>query len=450
MIAGDHIDEETLVSVAEHGVQQDTYPHLDECDDCRASVDQYRAVVFSLADESTWDLHPLDETPNPQTIANLRAYVEQMHREDAEAEPLVAELLAGPREEWMPRLMADAKYRTAGVVRKLIAETDRAIEESPNDYVEIAKLAVEISDHLAAGTYRGDEELALRAAAYRERGYSNYLAGDIDVALEWAMRAEAALELCRTSSHDIARVQMLLAMITWRLGRLSDADRYCARGEQFFSASGDVQKLVHSSIIRAAVKAQSHDYRGALAITSQIIERFDAELDDYSRAALKCNEGSYLRELGEVLGAIQSFQEAGFILRALGAHASFLRVEFSQAVLLQRVGDHANACDRLVRLMLEFEKLGMRGAATQAALHLAESRLVEGRFDEVEVLCTYAMDQVRRSPEAFRERALIGLGLLREASAQRRASLRLVHRVRRYVELAPQRELSVEACPPIS
>jgi tetratricopeptide (TPR) repeat protein len=437
MMAGAHIDEEILVSVAELGADQDTYPHLDECDDCRASVEQYRAVVLSLADESTWDLHALDETPNPQTIANLRAYVDQMQREDAEAEPLVAELLAGSREEWMPRLMADEKYRTAGVVRKLIAATDRAAEESPKDYVEIAKLAVEVSDGLTTAANGGDDVLRLRGGAYRERSYSLYLVGEIDAAMEWGTLAATTLELCRSAAHDLGRVHILLSTINWRLERLTEAERRCEQAEEFFSAAGDIRKQAHASILRATVMAQRNDFRGALIVTSSVIKEFDDVLDDYSRAAIRCNQGFYLRETGEIVAAIEKFQEAGFILTALGATASLARVEFNEAILLQRVGDHVNASDRLVRVIRDFENLGMRSTATLAALYLAESRLAEGRFDEVDRLCSYAMDQVRSSPDAYRERALVALGLLREASMQRRISPRLVHRVRRYVERVP-------------
>jgi tetratricopeptide (TPR) repeat protein len=227
---------------------------------------------------------------------------------------------------------------------------------------------------------------------------------------------------------------MLLATLNWRLNRLDVAESLCERAEQFFHDAGDIRRRVNASIMRATVIAERHDLAGALRVTSEILESFDTQLDDDTRAALRCNQGGYLRELGRLVEAIDNFKEAGFILSSLGARASFARVQFNEAILLQRVGDHGVASDRLLNVIREFEDLGMRSTATLAALYLAESRLVQGRFDDVETLCSYAINEVRHSPDAYQQRTLVALGLLRAASVERRASRRLVHRVRRYVE----------------
>ncbi|HEY2829105.1 MAG TPA: hypothetical protein VGJ88_03245, partial [Thermoanaerobaculia bacterium] len=168
MIAEDHFDEEALIAIAEGLAEQDTHPHLVECSECRESVAEYRSMLASFTDQSTWDVHPIDETPNAATIATLRSFVDRMQQEDAEAAPLVAELLAGPREAWMPRLMADEKYRTAGVVRKLIAAMDRAIDTMPPDAVEIASLACRVAHELTPECYPANALMKLRASAYRE------------------------------------------------------------------------------------------------------------------------------------------------------------------------------------------------------------------------------------------------------------------------------------------
>jgi tetratricopeptide (TPR) repeat protein len=369
-----------------------------------------------------------------------------MQQEDAEAEPLVAELLAGGREEWMPRLMGDEKYRTGGVVRRLIAATDRAIEEAPKDYVEIAKITVEIADLLETGMFERSEIAALRGAAYRERSYSAYLSGEIDLAFSLAQRAESILTTDCVPPYDRGRVAMLLATIEWRRDHLPEAEQYCSDAETFFIASSDKPKVVHASIVRAAVKAKRHDYRGALALTSLIIRDFGDLIDHRLRAALSCNEGVYLRELGDLPAAIRSFQDARFVLETLGARASATRVAFNEAVLLQRVGDQINASERLESVMRGFDELGMRSAAAQAALHLAESRLIQERFADVNSLCAYVVEQVSSSPDAYREHALTALALIRDAAARRHASEPVLHRIRRHIDSVPMRqpELMIE------
>jgi hypothetical protein len=54
-----------------------------------------------------------------------------MTDEDSRAETILQELLAGSREEWMPRLNEHPEWRTAGVVRKLIAQVYTTVVAMP-------------------------------------------------------------------------------------------------------------------------------------------------------------------------------------------------------------------------------------------------------------------------------------------------------------------------------
>jgi hypothetical protein len=95
-----------------------------------------------------WDSAEVRLDPVPATIANLRAFADRMAYEDAAADAILPELLAGQREEWMPRLMAHPEWRTAGVVRRLVGAIDRALATMPPDAVGITTLATEVADHL--------------------------------------------------------------------------------------------------------------------------------------------------------------------------------------------------------------------------------------------------------------------------------------------------------------
>jgi tetratricopeptide (TPR) repeat protein len=322
------------------------------------------------------------------------------------------------------------------VVRKLIAATDRAIEESPRDYLELAKLAVEVSDSLMSPDYGGDEVLRLRGAAYRERSYSLYLTGDIDGAADWERRARLTFGSV-DADFDLARLELLAATVNWRLNRVAEALTACDGAERLFSAAGDFRRVAHALIVKANVLAQSRRFREALNVASRVVSDFDEFLDDHTRAIVRCNEGFYLGELNEPLRSVERLKEAGFIFDAIGARSSSARVELNTAVVLQMSGDLRAAADRLSRVITAFEDLGMYSTAALAAVYLAENRATEGRFDEVERLCTYAMNQAKVSPVAYQERALTALALLREASLQRRVSQKLVRRVRRYLERLP-------------
>ncbi len=84
-------------------------------------------VTEVLHDHDVWDRAQVRPDPIPDTIITLRAFADRMTFEDSAADAILPEFLAGSREEWMPRLMAHPEWRTAGMVRRLVAETATAV-----------------------------------------------------------------------------------------------------------------------------------------------------------------------------------------------------------------------------------------------------------------------------------------------------------------------------------
>ncbi|HEV3484984.1 MAG TPA: hypothetical protein VG106_06235, partial [Vicinamibacterales bacterium] len=166
-----HPSDEELIALLES--DRTETEHLTTCNDCRQRLDSYRLVADALRDHSVWDTRPLHEAPVPDTIANLRAFADQMAYEDTHAEAYLRDLLAaGPRETWMPALRQHPEYRTAGMVRKLIEASERAIDTMPTDAVELAALATEIADHLDPAAETSDTAARLRGASWRQRAYA--------------------------------------------------------------------------------------------------------------------------------------------------------------------------------------------------------------------------------------------------------------------------------------
>ena len=130
MMAERHYDDEALISLMETG-RAGSDAHLPACKTCSEKMQSFRGLSGVLRDASVWDRKPLNVDPVPSTIANLRAFADRMSAEDTRAESYLNDLLAGSREEWMPRLQQHPEYRTAGMVRKLIAASDRAIDTMP-------------------------------------------------------------------------------------------------------------------------------------------------------------------------------------------------------------------------------------------------------------------------------------------------------------------------------
>lgn len=429
MIDGEHFDEESLIHLAEDFAKQDTHPHLVECADCRSTVDQYRSLLASFADESMWDSHPLDETPNPETIANLRSFADRMKREDAEAEPLVAELLAGTREEWMPRLMADAKFRTAGVVRRLIAAMPATVRATPRDAVVIASLATLVADDFSDSDYGHDETGLLRGSAWRERAFASFYVGDHASASRAAAIAFNALVTCAPADHELARLQVLNAVISRDddqvargMGQLKDAETY-------FLASGQIDRVVSTLITKTALMAKVGNFAAATEVTERLVSDYDLILSNVQRAMLHGNLGYYYSEIGNVVAALKEFDIAAFMFDSLGMKADAIQNRWNVAVIFERTGRIEEALQRLLQVASEFESLGMNGWATKAALSAAQIHVAREEYKAVEAICERALDQYRRTGLANSSRAMTAIALLREASRRRHVPSTLISNV---------------------
>ena len=132
-----HYDDEALISLIENEPRQPRTRTCPAASRAAQKIESFRMIADALVRSATSGTARSGTEPVPATIANLRAFADRMTDEDARAEAILRELLAGSREEWMPRLRAHPEWRTAGVVRKLIAQVYTAVVAMPPDAVEI-------------------------------------------------------------------------------------------------------------------------------------------------------------------------------------------------------------------------------------------------------------------------------------------------------------------------
>ncbi|HLE57167.1 MAG TPA: hypothetical protein VJB15_08800, partial [Rhodothermia bacterium] len=160
-----HYDDEALIALMESDrLRSDA--HLPACQSCSEKLESYQLIADALHDGETWDTRDARDQAVPSTIANLRAFADRMTADDTQAEIYLQDLLAGPREQWMPRLREHPEWRTAGVVRKLVAATPRTLWTTPPDALELGALATEIADHLEPNVYSSNVVSRLRGNAW--------------------------------------------------------------------------------------------------------------------------------------------------------------------------------------------------------------------------------------------------------------------------------------------
>jgi len=442
-----HYDEAALVALLDSpGAESDI--HLVECADCRRSFEEYQAVTSCLGEQAVWDLRVLKEDPVPQTIQNIRAFADRMRDEDAAALPLVAELLAGPREQWMPRLQSDPKYRTAGVVRKLMEASDKAIDVMPPDALEISALATEIADHLDPTTYPSDTVMKLRGNAWRDRGFCLSYSGLPHEATRAIGNASAILASVPIADYEVARLGIVAALNHRALDSFDDALAVSRANLRTFSRFADLDRFAAASMAQAHTLVKVGRAREALQSLLRVLSFADALSDDY-RARLFSNIAYCYRESGEPHNAARYFDIAVRSLSDGQSETEGLRLAWNVAILLANEGFESEAERRLLGLVTEFEHRNMSSEAILVRLDLVETYLRLERYDEVVMICRDALAFFDRVGVADTTRARTALGYLHEAAAQRILTRKAVKSVRAYFRALPVQPNLIFAPPPV-
>jgi len=439
-----HYDEEALVALLDGGAESDA--HLAACAECRESFDEFRNLTASLSETSVWDPALPPTPPNPQTIANLRAYADAQQTEDEAAVPLVAVLLAGPREEWMPRLQSDAKYRTVGVVRKLMEASDKAIDVMPPDALEISALATEIADKLEPESYPSDTVMKLRGNAWRDRGYFFFYVGRLKQAAQAFSNSETALQSCRVSEYEQGRLSIASAFNARAQENLESSLAFSYRAQFLLERFDDCERTVAAGVARAHALMKSGRAAEALTWLRRLLGMSE-RVSGNTLGRLMANIGYAYREIGDVNAALDHFKIAGEILEDANASSERLRVEQNVAELLLINGKLTDAEQRLRILKPQFDERHMIAESTSAALSIAEVSALRGDFDEVERLCEDVLASLRSVGAENGIRARTAISLLQENAAARKATVSEIRRIRQYVRDALRERLFFAALP---
>jgi tetratricopeptide (TPR) repeat protein len=442
-----HYDDESLIALIESDrLASDV--HLPSCPNCSEKVESFRMIADALRDEDTWSTLSHFNEPAQSTIATLRAFADRMTDEDTRAEAWLHDLLAGPRETWRSKLAQHPEYRTAGMVRKLIASSDRAIDTMPPDAVAMTALAADIADHLDPSDHPADTVTRLRGAAWREKAFALFYTGQYADAEKSVQIADAMFSLCSVDEYDRARTGIVASTVHKNMDR-NDAALMAARNVvDIFAAYGDGSRYVSARSSEAGALAQAGRYSEALQIWTELELRF--KRDDFSDAHARAlgNVAFALRHLGRARESIQSYQQAAEMFETAGTKSEAARVRWNVAAILFESGRWDDAAERLAAVRMELRHLGMFGPAAVASLDLAEVRLLQQRQSDVPDLCSEAIDFFNSAGVGYSARALRAVAFMREAAIGGRATPELARTVRDYVRKLPSQPSLLFLPPP--
>jgi tetratricopeptide (TPR) repeat protein len=442
-----HYDEEALISLLESR-REATDTHLPSCPPCTGKLTSFRTIAASLRDADVWDKREIRTEAVPATIATLRAFADRMADEDTRAEAVLTELLAGPRETWMPRLQERPEWRTAGVARKLIEAATRAIDTMPPDAVELTALATEVADHLDVAAYPRTTVAQLRGAAWRDRAYAFYYTGRFSDADAAIFVSERHLSACSVNEYETARLGIVKALVFRAFEKFDAATDAARASAESFERFSHIEKIASARLAEVHLLFSRLEFARAETIL-QSLARLLAdrrESDTYARVLMSLALSQ--RKLGRFEEAIRTYESAALLFEEMDVPTECARIRWSIALILADAGRLSDAYERLCLTLPEMQRLGMTSEAAYMALDIAELLLAERRYEEVEQVCRTAMAVFENTGVAYTARAMTALAYIKEAAAERRATSVLVRNVRDYIRRLPAQPTLLFAPPP--
>jgi tetratricopeptide (TPR) repeat protein len=446
MMIEQHYDEEVLAGFLGEPIDSATRDkHLAGCSLCKRTLESLRGTASLLKHGEVWERQSFSSAPRPETLAFLRGVQKTMNDEDAAAEVYIKQLLAGSRDTWAPRLAEHPEWRTAGVVRKLIAATDRAIDLMPADAVEITRMAVEVAEGLPVENYPTTVVVRLRFASLFELAYAQMYTGAYVESLTTIACAEAS-EYVIGSEFERARLNLVRALVYRSLERRDEALLISHSTARVFQDYDDFGRYASARSAEAIILYHARRFREAVAVHTALAN--DIRVDPRWRASSLHNASLCYRELGDfessiqyTLKAIEAFDRQQMVSYRVKSRWNLARLFAAQ----QR---HEEALRILLAIQEEFRDLGMAIDVALVAVDLSESLLALNRVSEIPDACGVAMDYFRSAKLEYTEGALTALATLREAANRRTLTVAHVRDFRAYFERLPQDQHLMYASPP--
>lgn len=447
MLVERHYEDETLIALMETDRDRSD-GHLPACPRCAEKLESFRMIADALEEGEVWDTRELRNEPVPATIAALRSFADRMSFEDSQAETILGELLAGPREEWMPRLELHPEWRTAGVVRKLIEGTVPVIMTMPPDALERTALSTEIADHLDPTAFQSDTVMRLRGSAWRDRAYALFYVGHYSDSLAAVQRADISLQACVVDEYDRARLSIVKALSLRAMEDISTARTEVRFSSETFVRFGDLTRLASASLAETQLLFSTGQFGEARKILEPLEARIRDTSDTGTHARVLANLAYCHRMLGRVDDALSYNEAAATIYDAIGENTEYVRLRWNAASILASVGRVDDAMTRFEELHNTFQGLGMINPAALISLEIAELLILRGEFSTVESICRAAMQSFEKAGISYSSRALTAIAYIQEAARHRTVTPRLIQHVRDYLRELPRDGERLFAPPP--
>ncbi|HKS23289.1 MAG TPA: hypothetical protein VJZ76_10855 [Thermoanaerobaculia bacterium] len=357
--------------------------HTSACASCRATRD-----FFAVAEEDLGDVDLWEQAAGSATLDALTAYAERIAEEDEEAEELLKPLLGAPAKAAWKNLLAERRFRSGGVVRRLTAHAASIADDEPLAALTFADAAISIAEALPDDLYPAAAVYEIRGRAWEERGYAQCMLGEFKEAHESLAHAEHLHKRVASPSLGLARVAYSRANVLYEQQRLSDAAAMAERAEHAFAHLGDDDLRMKAVYLRASIRFEARDLETAIILFQQVADYGESvdKSEWIARAANALGKCEVLR--GNLSAASMHFHTALVLFREIGPPSERISTEWGIAKVLLHSGKRSEAIRRLRDIAAEFELRGMITDAALVGLDIADGLLGMGHTQQIVDLAT--------------------------------------------------------------
>jgi tetratricopeptide (TPR) repeat protein len=429
-----HLDDDALsaYSLDRTGVPE-VETHLQECEICRDGVAFYREIDGALRGRDTWTTVDQARRQNSR-LQEVLSYRRRMELEERAAHAFLARPLTSPLMFRNAKIMESAQLHTEGLVRVLCAEANSRHEQNPKFSREIAAVAYDIARTLTGTSER--EQRNLMALALREHANALRYLGKFKAALKLLDHAEALFGGAGADPFDLAIVQYIRAGVFQESDRIADASRLAHEVAAVFREYGDVTRELSAVMVEACCFVYGGQPQPAVEAFERAItiSRANGDVRMLARALSNC--GAALKDLQDFDRAERYCIEAITLYEEFHMATEKTRAEWVLAMILLSRGKYVESARGLAAVRRQLAKLGVTNDATIATLMWAEARLAANRPSGVAQACRTLA--VTFQNEDMHRYAMRALAVLNEALGAGRATSKLVHDVRVYLEDLPR------------
>jgi tetratricopeptide (TPR) repeat protein len=380
----DHIseDELALYAFSADAVHPDRKAaiehHTAACPSCRATRD-----FFAVAEEDLGDFDMWERVAGSATRASLAAYAQRIADEDEEAEELLEPFLDSPGKTARTNLLAQRRFRTGGVVRRLTTHAATISDGEPLAALTFADAAICIAEALPDDIYPGRAVYELRGRAWEERGYAQCMLGEFKEALDSLTHAERMHKHLISPSLGLARVTYSRANVLYEQQHLNEAADMAERAEHGFAHLGDDDQRMKAVYLRACIRYEARDLESALSLFQQVMDYGEA-IEDSAWIARSSNALGKCHVLrGNLSAASMHFHKALVLFREIGPASERVSTEWGIAKVLLQAGKRSEAIRRLRDVAAEFQMRGMITDAALVGLDIADALLGMGQTQQI-------------------------------------------------------------------